>query len=196
MAGVRFTALQSRPLECLECTRVTRAEFQQRVPPCEAALQGRLAARRREGTPRTARRCPVSTPCPLPTPAARLGCRLTSLQTEALQGGHGRLCGMVPGQAPQWMHVLWPALLAARRALGAAPPRALTALAQRRGVAAPDAAALVTPQAAAETPVAATPAGVPGSPLGPMRAPSGASSAPRTLRHSKQGIAASTGTPR
>ena len=98
MAGVRFTALQSRPLECLECTRVTRAEFPQRVPPCEAALQGRLAARRREGTPRTARRCPVSTHCPLPTPAERLCCRLTSLQTEALQGVHGRLCGMVPGK--------------------------------------------------------------------------------------------------
>src|SRR3989442_1666382 len=33
MAGVRFTELQSRPLEFLDCTSVTLDEFQQLVPP-------------------------------------------------------------------------------------------------------------------------------------------------------------------
>jgi hypothetical protein len=43
---------------------------------------------------------------------------------------HGRLFGMVQGKANQWIHVLLPALLAALRALGDAPARSLTALAQ------------------------------------------------------------------
>src|SRR5437667_2227077 len=40
---------------------------------------------------------------------------------------------MVQGKANQWRHVLLPALLAALRALGDAPARSLTALAQRLG---------------------------------------------------------------
>ena len=39
MAGVRFPELQSRPMVFLEFTSVTRDEFQQLVPPCEAALE-------------------------------------------------------------------------------------------------------------------------------------------------------------
>ena len=142
-----------------------------RVSAARPALRGRVArppgGAADGGDP--ADRAAVSRVHTLPPadPGSALVLPLTSLQTEALQGVHGRLCGMVPGQAPQWMHVLWPALLAARRALGAAPPRALTALAQRLGVAAPDAAALVKPQAAAETPVAATQPGCRGPPLGP-----------------------------
>jgi hypothetical protein len=52
----------------------------------------------------------------------------------------GRLFGMVQGKANQWIHVLLPALLAALRALGDAPVRSLTALAQRLGVAEAEAA--------------------------------------------------------
>jgi hypothetical protein len=44
---------------------------------------------------------------------------------------------MVPGHAQQWRPVLLPARRAARRALGAAPARSLTALAPRRGGARP-----------------------------------------------------------
>jgi hypothetical protein len=47
--------------------------------------------------------------------------------------GQGRLLGMGQSPAHQWMHVLLPALLVALRALGDAPARSLTALAQRRG---------------------------------------------------------------
>jgi hypothetical protein len=45
------------------------------------------------------------------------------------------LFGMGQSKAHQWLHALLPVLLAALRALGDAPARSLTALAQRLGVA-------------------------------------------------------------
>jgi hypothetical protein len=60
MAALRFTELQSRPLEFLDFTSVTLDEFQQLVPPFEAAFQARMAAWRMDGKPRTARRFTVS----------------------------------------------------------------------------------------------------------------------------------------
>ena len=56
MAGVRFTELQSRPMEFLDFTSLTLDEFQQLVPPFEAAFHARMAAWRKDGKPRTARR--------------------------------------------------------------------------------------------------------------------------------------------
>jgi hypothetical protein len=76
-----------------------------------------------------------------------------------------------------------PALLAALRTLGGAPARALTALAQRLGVAEADAAPVVAPLGEEVTPLAAAPAVVPVSPLVPMTGRNGASSAPKTLLH-------------
>ena len=43
MAGVRFPELQSRPIEFLDFTSLTLDEFQQLVPPFEAAFQARMA---------------------------------------------------------------------------------------------------------------------------------------------------------
>jgi hypothetical protein len=40
MASVRFTDVQARPTEFLDLTSLTLAEFQQLVPPFEAAFQG------------------------------------------------------------------------------------------------------------------------------------------------------------
>src|SRR5256712_6185069 len=145
MAGLRFIALQARPLEFLDFTSVTLDEFQQLVPPFEAAFQARMAAWRMDGKPRTARRFTVYKNCPLPTPEDRLFFILTYLKTYALQVVQGRLFGMVQGKANQWIHVLLPALLAALRTLGDAPARSLTALAQRLGVSEADAAAVVAP---------------------------------------------------
>src|SRR6266853_3461986 len=145
MAGVRFTELQARPMEFLDFTSLTLDEFQQLVPPFEAAFHARMAAWRMDGKPRTARRFPVDKNCPLPTPEDRLFFILTSLKTYALQVVQGRLFGMVQGNANQWIHLLLPALLAALRALGDAPTRCLTALAQRLGVSEADAATMVTP---------------------------------------------------
>src|SRR5437773_9048290 len=118
MAGVRFTDLQSRPMEFLDFTSLTLNEFQQLVLPFETAFQTRMAAWRMDGKPRTARRFTVYHNCPLPTPEDRLLFILVYLKTYALQVVHGRLFGMVQGKANQWIHVLLPALLTALCTLG------------------------------------------------------------------------------
>ena len=189
MAGLRFADLQSRPMEFLDFTSVTLDEFQQLVPPFEAAFQARMAAWRMDGKPRTARRFTVYKNCPLPTPEERLFFLLTYLKTYALQVVQGRLFGMVQGKANQWIHVLLPALLAALRALGDAPARSLTALAQRLGVSEADAATVVAPLEEL-VPMATGPAAAPASPLLPMTAPNDASSAPKTLLNRRSVIVA------
>jgi len=181
MAGLRFTDLQSRPTEFLDLTSVTLDEFQQLVPPFEAAFHAHMAAWRLDGKPRTARRFTVDKNCPLATPEDRLLFILVSLKTYALQVVQGRLFGMGQSKANQWIHVLLPTLLAALRTLGDAPARSLTALAQRLGVAEDDVATVVTPLAEDPAPVVAVPATAPASPLLPMTGRNGGSSAPKTL---------------
>src|SRR5919198_6056681 len=178
MAGLRFIELQSRPMEFLDFTSLTLDEFQQLVPPFETAFQCYMAVWRMDGKPRTARRFTVYQNCPLPTPEDRLLFILAYLKTYALQVVQGRLFGMVQSKANRWIHLLLPVLLAALRALGDAPARSLTALAQRLGVAEADAATMVTPLEEEPTPVVA-----PDAPLLPMTAPNGAGAAPKTLRN-------------
>jgi hypothetical protein len=190
MAGLRFTELQSHPREFLDFTSLTLDEFQQLIPPFEAAFQARMAVWRMDGKPRTARRFTVYQNCPLPTPEDRLLFILVYLKTYALQVVQGRLFGMVQSKANRWIHVLLPLLLAALRALGDAPARSLTALAQRLGVAEVAAATLVAPLEEAAAPEVAVPAVAPASPLLPMTGRNDASSAPKTLLNSKRVIAA------
>jgi len=190
MAGLRFSDAQSRPTEFLDLTSLTLKEFQQLVPPFEAAFQAHMAAWRLDGKPRTARRFTVYQNCPLPTPEERLFFILTYLKTYALQVVQGRLFGMRQSKANQWIHVLLPALLAALRALGDAPTRSLTALAQRLGVSEADAATMVAPLAEASAPVVAVPVVAPASPLLPMTGRNDASSAPKTLLNRPTVIAA------
>jgi hypothetical protein len=182
--------VQARPTEFLDFTSVTLDEFQQLVPPFEAAYQAHLAAWRLDGKPRTARRFTVYKNCPLPTPEDRLFFILTYLKTYALQVVQGRLFGMGQSKANQWIHVLLPALLVALRTLGDAPARSLTALAQRLGVSEADAATVVTLLEEKAAPGVAGPAAASGSPLLPMTAPNGASSAPKTLLNRRDVIAA------
>src|SRR5205809_6910367 len=181
MAGVRFTDLQSRPTEFLDFTSLTLDEFQQLVPPFEAAFQAHMAAWQLDGKPRTARQFAVYSNCPLPTPEDRLLFILAYVKTYALQVVQGRLFGMGQSKANQWIHVLLPVLLAALRTLGDAPVRSLTALAQRLGVSEADAATVVVPLEEAPAPVVAVPAAAPASPLLPMTGRNDASSAPKTL---------------
>ena len=148
-------------------TSLTLEEFPLLVPPFEVAFQAHMTAGRLDGQPRTARRFSVYQHCPLAPPDARLFFLLTSRKPSTLQVVQGRRFGMRQRKAKPWSHVLLPALLAARRPLGAAPPRSLTTLAPRLGVAEADAA-----MAPVATPV---------SPLWPMTGRNGASSAPRTL---------------
>ena len=184
MAHVQFTDVQERPTEFLDLTSLTRDEFPQLVPPFEAAFQAHMAAWRLDGKPRTARRFSVYQHCPLPTPEDRLLFILAYVKAYSLQVVQGRLFGMGQSKAHQWIHVRLPVLLAALRALGDAPARSLTALAQRLGVSEADAAAVVDAREAEPAPVA-----TPEAPLVPMTGPNGASSAPKTLLNRKRVIA-------
>ena len=176
MASIRFTDLQSRPTEFLDLTSLTLDEFQQLVPPFEAAFHAHMAAWRLDGKPRTTRQFSVYKNCPLPTPEDRLFFILTYLKTYSLQVVQGRLFGMRQSKANQWIHVLLPALLAALRTLGDAPARSLAALAQRLGVREADAASVVSSLEEEPAPVA-----TPDSPLLPMTGRNDALSAPKTL---------------
>src|SRR3989441_9169428 len=190
MASVRFTDVQARPTEFLDFTSLTLDEFQQLVPPFEAAFHAHLAAWRLDGKPRTVRQFIVYKNCPLPTPENRLFFMLVSLKTYALQVMQGRLFGMGQSKAHQWVHVLLPALLAALRALGDAPARSLTALAQRLGVSEADAATVVDALEEDPAPVTPVPAAAPASPLVPMTGRNGVSSVPKTLLNRRHVIAA------
>ena len=177
--------MQSRPLEFLDLTSLTLDEFQQLVLPFEAAFQAHMAAWRLDGKPRTARQFSVYKNCPLPTPEGRLLFILAYVKTYSLQVVQGRLFGMGQSKANQWIHVLLPVLLAALRALGDAPARSLTALAQRLGVSETDAATVVAPLAEE----AALGGAASASPLVPMTGRNAASSAPKTLLNRKRVIA-------
>jgi len=143
MAGIRFTEVQSRPMEFLDLTSLTLDEFEQLVPPFEAAFQAHMVQWRLDGKPRTARQFSVYKTCPLPTPEDRLFFLLTYLKTYSLQVVQGRLFGMGQSKANQWIHVLLPALQVALCTLGDTPTRSVSALAQRLGVPPADAVSLV-----------------------------------------------------
>ena len=128
-------------------TSLTVDEFQQVVPPFEAAFQAHMAGWRLDGKLRTARRYTTYKNCPLLTPGDRLLFILVYLKTYPLQVVQGRLFGMGQSKAHQWIHVLLVVLRATRRALGEAPTRSVTELAQRLGVAEAEAAALVESRA-------------------------------------------------
>jgi hypothetical protein len=186
MAHVQFADLQSRPMEFLDFTSLTLDEFQQLVPPFEAAFHAHMATWRLDGKPRTARQISVYKNCPLPTPEDRLLFILAYIKTYSLQVAQGRLFGMGQSKANQWIHVLLPALLTALRTLGDAPARSLSALAQRLGVSEAEAATVVAPQEEAAAPEVVAPVAAPDSPLLPMTGRNGASSAPKTRLNSKR----------
>jgi hypothetical protein len=142
-----------------------------------------MAQWRFDGQLRTARRYTIYQNCPLPTPEDRLWFILTDLKTYPLQVVQGRLFGMDQSKANQWIHVLLVVLQATLRALGDAPSRSLQALAQRIGVTAAEAAALVMPPEEPSPPVAppaAAPTPVTCAPLLATRGRNDVSSAPRT----------------
>jgi hypothetical protein len=186
MAHLQYTDVQDRPTEFLDVTSLTREEFQQLVPPFEAAFQAHMASWRLDGKPRTARQFSVYNNCPLPTSEDRLLFILAYVKTYSLQVVQGRLFGMGQSKANQWIHVLLPVLLTALRTLGDAPARSLSTLAQRLGVSAADAASVV---GALEEKTASV-VGAPAAPLLPMTGRNGGSSAPKALLNRKRVIAA------
>jgi hypothetical protein len=187
MGNLRFTDLQTRPLEVLDLTSLTLDEFRRLVPPFEAAFQAHMAKWRFDGQPRRARRYTTYRNCPLPMPEDRLLFILAYLKTYPLQVVQGRLFGMDQSKANQWIHVLLVVLRATLHALGDAPSRSLQALAQRIGVSEAEAAALVLPTAKSSSPVAPPAAAL--APLLATMGRNGASSAP-TTRLSKRAVIA------
>jgi hypothetical protein len=192
MGTLRFADLRTRPMEVLDLTSLTVDEFQQLVPPFEAAFQSHMAHWRLDGKPRTSRRYTTYQNCPLPTPEDRLLFLLVYVKTYPLQVVQGRLFGMGQSKAHQWIHVLLVVLRATLRVLGDAPTRSLTELANRLGVTEADASALVVPTEEPPSmsgPPAAAPASAPASPLLGTTGPSGALGVPRT-RLSRRAIIA------
>jgi Helix-turn-helix of DDE superfamily endonuclease len=133
MGTIRFVDLQTRPTEVLDLTSLTVDEFQPLVLPFEATYQSHMAHWHLDGQPRTARRYTTYQNCPLPTPEDRLLFILVYLKTYPLQVVQGRLFGMGQSKAHQQIHVLLEVLRATLCALGDAPSRSLTALANRLG---------------------------------------------------------------
>jgi hypothetical protein len=56
MGNLRFTDIQTRPIEVLDVTSLTLDEVRPLVPPFEATCQAHMAQWRFDGKPRTARR--------------------------------------------------------------------------------------------------------------------------------------------
>ena len=112
MASVRFIDVQVRPTEFLDFTSLTLDEFQQLLPPFEAAfkliwLDGAWMANRAS---------PASLPSTKTVPCRRQ--KISSFysglrENLPLQVVQGRLFGMGQSKANQWIHVLLPVLLAA-----------------------------------------------------------------------------------
>ena len=87
MASVQFADMQSRPVEFLEFTSLTLDEFQQLVPPFEAAFQAHMAAWRLDGKPRAARQfaCIKIARCrPPKIVSSVLPCRVLSCSRQLL----------------------------------------------------------------------------------------------------------------
>src|SRR4051812_26116903 len=122
MIGVQFADVRLRPTEFLDFTSLTLEEFECLLPAFEAAFLAHMADWCLDGKPRTARRFSVYQTGPLGAPEDRLLFLLTYLKTYSLQVVQGRMFGMGQSKANQWIHVLLPALLAALRGLGDAPP--------------------------------------------------------------------------
>jgi hypothetical protein len=195
MGTLRFADLRSRSTEVLELTRRTVEEFAPWGPPFEAAFQAPMAHWRLDGRPRHARRYTTEKNCPLPMPEDRLLFILGYLQTSPLQVVQGRRFGRGQSKAPQWLHGLVGGRQTTLHALGDAPPRSVTALAQRLGVAEADAAAMVVPRAGLPTPAdppMVAPAPAPMCPLLATRAPNGAADVLRSRLRRGGVIAART----
>jgi hypothetical protein len=167
---------KTKAYRILDLTSLTVDEFEQLVPPFEAAFVQHMRDWTMEGKPRTGRRYSQYTSCPLPTPEDRLLFILSYLKVAALQVAHGAMFNMSQSNANKWIHVLLVVLHQTLLDLGDMPARHLVALQQRLaelGGAAPEAAA-------------AAPAG---SPFFTM-APNGRSHAPKTRMSKARVIAA------
>jgi len=173
---LRYQDIQTKAYRILDLTSLTVDEFEQLVPPFEAAFVRYMRSWTMEGRPRTGRRYSQYTNCPLPTPEDRLLFILSYLKVAALQVAHAAMFDMSQSNANKWIHVLLFVLHQTLIDLRDLPARHLVALRHRLAELA--GAALETGDTA--------PAG---SPFFTM-APNGRSHAPKTMMNKAQLIAA------
>ena len=130
---LRYRDIPTHTTDLLDLTSLTVDEFTALVPPCEAAFWDAMAEWTLHGRRRQSRRYTTYKNCPLPTPDDRLLFILVYLKQNPIQMLHGRLFGLRPSKATQWMHVLLPVWRTTLRTLGEAPCRSVAALREHLG---------------------------------------------------------------
>ncbi len=128
---LRYEDIKTKAYRILDLTSLTVNEFEQLVPPFEAAFVRHMRNWTMEGKPRTGRRYSQYTNCPLPTPEDRLLFILSYLKVAALQVAHGAMFEMSQSNANKWLHVLLPVLHQTLLDLHDLPAGHLRALAER-----------------------------------------------------------------
>src|SRR6266508_6256505 len=99
---VRYQDIKTKAYRILDLTSLTIDEFEQLVPPFEAAFVRHRRDWTMEGKPRTARAYTPYANSPLPTPEDRLLFILGYLKVAALQVVHAALFGMTQPNAHKW----------------------------------------------------------------------------------------------
>ena len=128
---LRYQDIKTKAYRILDLTSLTVDEFEQLVPPFEAAFVRHMRNWMMEGKPRTGRRYSQYASCPLPTAEDRLLFILSYLKVAALQVAHGAMFDMSQSNANKWIHVLLVVLHQTLLDLGDQPARHLVALQQR-----------------------------------------------------------------
>ena len=128
---LRYQDIKTKAYRILDLTSLTVEEFEQLVPPFDAAFVRHMHDWTMEGKPRTGRRYSQYATCPLPSPEDRLLFILSYLKVAALQVAHGAMFEMSQSNANKWIHVLLIVLHQTLLDLGYLPARHLVALRQR-----------------------------------------------------------------
>ena len=186
---LRYRDIPTHTTDLLDLTSLTVDEFTALVPPFEAAFLDTMAEWTLQGRRRQSRRYTTYKNCPLPTPEDRLLFILVYLKQNPIQMLHGRLFGLRPSKATQWIHVLLPVWRTTLRTLGAAPCRSVAALREHLGGAVPPLSLASSPakEGRAATPTAA-PLFVMTAPSAPFRAPTIRLNRKRVIAARKSGI--------
>jgi hypothetical protein len=128
---LRYEDIKTKAYRILDLTSLTVDEFEQLVPPFEAAFVRHMHNWTMEGKRRTGRRYSQYTNCPLPTKEDRLLFILSYLKVAALQVAHGAMFEMSQSNANKWIHVLLLVLHQTLLDLHDIPARHLRALEER-----------------------------------------------------------------
>lgn len=131
MSKLSYVAIKAKEKEFVALTSLTVNEFEMLVPHFEQAFQDYMAHWCLDGKRRTKRHYTTYKNCPLPTLEERLLFVISYLKTNPLQSNHGLLFAMAQCKVNTWLHILLPVLRNTLRALGVAPSRSVSELAER-----------------------------------------------------------------